>query len=217
MVNISFEVNKKLEILCDDNSFAKSIIQEVEEQCMYIGIPMSRGLYYPLNRGDVIEAYYQDSKGNIYRFRANVIGRKFENIPLIIVSNPFEVHKVQRRKFVRLEHIVEINYIIVDDYPNNPIKNVLEDNFQKGYSLDLSGGGMRVKIPSEVKLGDHIIVSVPIEEHEFLALCKVVRVEKDMDGKLYICGIKFEDVNSKAREKIIQFIFKNMRRAIRSK
>jgi len=217
MVKILFEVNKKLEILCDDNSFAKSIIQEVEEQYISIGVPMNQGLYYPLNKGDIVDAYYNDSKGNIYGFTTTVIGRKFDRIPMLLINQPTNIKKIQRRKFVRIEHLTPINYIVVKDYPNNPIKNVSEVDFRKGYSLDISGGGMRIKIASEVSLGDYVLVSAPLDEQEILALCKVVRLEKDIDGKLNVCGISFEDVNSNTREKIIQFIFKNMRKTIRSK
>lgn len=217
MVKISFEVNRKLEILCEDNAIAKSIIQEVEEKYISIGVPMSQGLYYPLNKGDIVDAYYNDSKGNIYSFQSTVLGRKFDKIPMLIISEPKEVKKIQRRKFVRIEHLTPINYIVVKDYPNNPIKKVTEEDFKKGYSLDISGGGMRIKIASEVSLGDYVLISAPIGEEEILALCKVVRLEKDIDGKLNICGISFEDVNSITREKIIQFIFKNMRKTIRSK
>lgn len=217
MNKISMNVNQKLEIICDDGAIAKSIIQEVEEDFIYIAVPMNGGLYYPLNKGDKIEAYYKDNRGNVYKFYSLVAGRKFDKIPLIIVNQPAEVYKVQRRKFVRIEHIVDISYAIVNQEGDNSSKKVLKEDFIKGYGLDLSGGGMKIKISSEVKLGDYLMISAPIGDEMLLTLGKVVRVDKDLDNKLFICGIAFKDMNNNIREKIIQYIFKNMRKTIRSK
>lgn len=217
MITVSYQINKKLEILFEDGAIGKSIIQEIDEDYLYLGIPMNEGMYYPLNRGDLVEGYYTDDKGNIYKFKSEVVGRKHDKIPLIIINIPTEVHKVQRRRYVRVDYVTEISYALLKDYSEETKKNILQGEFIKGYSLDISGGGMRAKISSEVKLGDHIMVSVPIESYEFVSLCKVTRIERDQESKLFICGLAFKDMDGRTREKIIEFIFKAMRKTIRSK
>lgn len=217
MITISFQINKKLEIICEDGTIAKSVIQEIEEDLIYIGIPMSGGLYYPLKQGDLIEGYYSDDKGNIYKFKTTVKGRKYDKIPLIIINKPTEIHKVQRRRYVRVEYVTEISYGLVKNSTENHRNKILQQEFIKGYSLDVSGGGMRVKISTEVKLGDCLLVSLPIENHEYVISCKVVRVQKDEESKLFLCGLAYEDLEARVREKIIEFIFKAMRKTIRSK
>ncbi|MEG0772960.1 flagellar brake domain-containing protein [Clostridium sp.] len=217
MNNISFQINQKLEIMCEDGAIAKSVIQEIEEHCIYIGVPMNGGMYYPLNKGDIIEAYYKDNRGNVYKFNTVVTGRKFDKIPLLMIEMPSEVYKVQRRTFVRIDHLFDISYAPIKEVIENPTKKVLKEDFIKGYALDISGGGMRIKISTEVKLGDYLMVSVPIGDEIFLAVSKVVRVERDLENKFLICGIAFKELNNNTREKIIEYIFKNMRKTIRSK
>lgn len=217
MITVSFQINKKLEIICEDGAIAKSVIQEVDEDLIYIGIPMYGGLYYPLKQGDLIEGYYSDDKGNIYKFKTAVIGRKYDKIPLIIINKPTDISKVQRRRYVRVEYVTEISYAVVNNYSENAKNKVLLEEFIKAYSVDISGGGMRAKLSSQLKLGDYVMVSLPIENQELVICCKVVRVQRDEESKMFICGLAFEDIDARVREKIIEFIFKAMRKTIRSK
>lgn len=217
MSTISFQVNKRLEIICDNGAITKSLIQEVNDGFLYISVPMGGGLYYPLNQGDLIEGYYADEKGNIYKFKSHVIGRKYENIPLIAISMPTEFYKVQRRNYVRISYITEVNYIVLKNYNEKVDKNVLEEEFCKGYSLDLSGGGMKIKISSKVEPQDILMVNLPIGNSQYLVKCKVKRVEKDVDNNSYICGLSYEEIDDSTREQIIGFIFRFMRKNIRSK
>ncbi|EQB87785.1 c-di-GMP-binding flagellar brake protein YcgR [Clostridium punense] len=217
MNTITFQVNKKLDIICDNGAIAKSIIQEVNESFFYISIPMSGGIYYPLNQGDIIEAYYSDEKKNIYKFKSHVVGRKHENIPLIAISMPTEFYKVQRRNYVRINYVTEISYLVLKNYDIKAKKNVLLEEFTKGYSVDLSGGGIKVKIAEKLELNDILMVCLPIEHNQHLVKCKVKRIEKNTSNNAHVYGLSFQDLDNTIREAIIGFIFKYMRKNIRSK
>ncbi len=216
MGSITLEVNKKVEIIFEDNNMGRSMVQEVREKYFSIAIPVSRGVYYPLNKGDVIRVNYNDGKGNIYGFTSEVIGRKFDMIPLIMVNNPSEVKKIQRRNFVRVDHLVEINYIPLDEYPKNDIREINDIDFKKGYSLDISGGGMRIKVLEELQLNQFLLICAPIGDEDILSLCRIIRKEKSED-KSFIYGVSFDEIDIRVREKLIQFIFRSMRKNIKVK
>ncbi|HAG43478.1 MAG TPA: hypothetical protein DCL31_09195 [Clostridium sp.] len=84
-----------------------------------------------------------------------------------------------------------------------------------GYALDLSGGGMKIKIAEEVKNGDYVITQLKIDDEDIIALSRVVRVERDKEEK-YICGLSFLSIEGNEREKLIKYIFNEMRKTLKT-
>ncbi|ERI91264.1 type IV pilus assembly protein PilZ [Clostridiales bacterium oral taxon 876 str. F0540] len=202
---LKFTINNKVEISWDDGYY-KSNIENVDDRFLYISIPIKEGQYIPLRKFEQVEViYYQGN--DIYKFYTTVTDRKVDVIPIIVLALPNEVFKVQRRKFVRVPIVCTVEYSKIENKTENIVKAIM---------VDLSGGGMRIKLNEQrLNVGDLIKAYIPVEGDSLEIKGEVVRVEKDDVNKLNICGISFIDLEEKNREKIIRFIFQVMRDQMR--
>lgn len=204
MHNVKFldklSVNKKVIINKDDSTYL-SLIQDINDDYLLIDVPYAKGEYlHSFKEGDTIEIdYYNDN--SYFMFKVKVIARQKENgIPVYKVTIPEEIKKVERRDFVRIDILENVFYN----------KN---DKWNKAVLLDLSGGGMRIRIKEDIEVGDKIQVNLFIDEEKIQVNGVIVRVIQNED-KENICGLEFIDIDERKRDKIIEKIFLEMRRQI---
>ncbi|MCB2340795.1 flagellar brake protein [Clostridium estertheticum] len=208
MIKVDFKLNKKLEILVDEKYF-NSNVQDVTEDYIAISIPTNSGEYLPLSNGSIIDVIYYEEE-NIYKFSSSIIGRKFENIPILLLAKPEEIKKIQRRRYVRVPLIKAAKYINLRDEPKVNLSTIDNSKYLKAVLVDLSGGGMRVKVSEEIKDNDFLLVALTVNEEEVLIVGQTKRIMKDADGR-FICGLSFEFLDNVTREQLIRYIFQLMR------
>lgn len=80
-----FKINNRVEIEWEDGYY-RSIIQDVNEDTIYINIPANKGKYLPLNHNDKVTVFYFHGE-KIFKFRTIVTGRKIDKILLIALKN----------------------------------------------------------------------------------------------------------------------------------
>ena len=149
----------------------------------------------------------------LYKFECEVIGRKVDRIPIIILGLPQNTRVIQRRDFVRVPVIDKIKLYKIDKaFENKDIEDLvkLENVAIDSLTLDISGGGMRIKCKFELSYNDILMVSLPLLTENFMVKAKVVRIENKEDNT-NIYGLCFFDLNEKLRDKIIKCIFQIMR------
>lgn len=212
MEDVKFLVNKRIDIWYEDKIY-KSIIQDITDKYIAIGLPVKDGVYITPKHGETFEVMYYDEL-TVYKFDGLITGRITENkVPQLLIAYPKVVKQVQRREFVRVEVLYYVDYLKVD---HDTKDYFIDDSFEehkckKGILLDLSGGGFKLKINDKVKLGELVFVEIPMEQ-EVLRVCgEAVRTDLDDDGK-YICGFSFKELENRTREKIIRQIFELMRK-----
>lgn len=208
MANLELGINCRIDVLWEDNMY-KSTIQDINDEEILINIPVSDGIYLTLKDGEEIEQIFYDNKGNVFGYKNRVLGRTTEkDIPFYRISNPYDITRIQRRDYVRVNVVQVINYIKEEELKTN-ISG--EEKYEHALLLDLSGGGMRIKIKEEIKIGDIIISNLTYENEKISVRGKVIRVDKTEDKKC-ICGINFNDIDNSTREKIIKTVFTIMRK-----
>ncbi len=203
---LKFTINSKVEISWNDSYYKSNIEDVTTDETIAISIPIRDGQYVPLRKGEQVEVLYYYDK-DIYKFYTAVVDRKVDGIPVILLAYPKEVFKVQRRRFVRIPIVCIIEYAKLEES--------LKYKALKAVMVDLSGGGMRVKLSEQVNLGDKLKAAIPIGADLLEVNGEVVRIEKDADDKRNICGISFVDLEDRVREKIIRHIFQKMREQMR--
>ncbi|MBU3180627.1 flagellar brake protein [Clostridium psychrophilum] len=208
MIKVEFKINKKLEILINERYF-HSNIQDITSEYMAISVPINSGEYVPLSKGAIIDVIYYGEK-SLYKFKATVIGRRFENIPILLISKPVEIKKIQRRKYVRMPLIKTVKYINLKSEKKININTINKNSYLKAMLIDLSGSGMRVKVSQEVKLNDFLLVSLLVNGEDINVIGKSMRIIKDNDGN-WFCGLSLDFIDNATREKIIKYIFQLMR------
>ncbi|MBW9151925.1 flagellar brake protein [Clostridium estertheticum] len=208
MIKVDFKLNKKLEILVDEKYF-NSNVQDVTEDYIAISIPTNSGEYLPLSNGSIIDVIYYEEE-NIYKFSSTIIGRKFENIPILLLAKPEEIKKIQRRRYVRVPLIKTAKYINLKNEPKVNLSTIDDSKYLKAVLVDLSGGGMRVKVSEEIKDNDFLLVALSVNEEEVLIVGQAKRIMKDDDSR-FICGLSFEFLDNATQEQLIRYIFQLMR------
>lgn len=201
-------INNKLEVKWGEENY-KTIVQGTSDKDLVISIPVVNGIYLTLKTGEEVSLVYYDDKANIFNFNCKVINRISENrIPYYRISLPYNVTKIQRRNYVRVDTVQAIKE--VRKY-NEETKSIEEFKLTGGLILDLSGGGMRIKLREKLKFNDIIVANIGSSLEEIALKGKVVRVDKTED-KRYIYGISFLDIDNKTREQVIRAVFEIMRK-----
>lgn len=208
MTNLDITINSIVTILWEEDMY-KSSVQDITESEILITIPVNDSIYLTLNEGVEVEQFFYDKKGNFFTYKTKVIGRYTEKeIPFYRLSKPYDVKKIQRRDYFRVNIIQTINYIKEIDLQKDIRR---EENYEDALLLDLSGGGMRIKVKEKLSFNDSIISNLNYEDEKIVVKGRVVRIEKTED-KRYIYGIDFRDIDNSTREKIIKIVFKIMRK-----
>ena len=160
---------------------------------------MHNNKYLILNKGDDIHLIKYGNEGSVYELSCKVIDRKIEgNIRLSRLSEPYDIKKIQRRNYVRVETIRVIKCFRKDEEFNALI-------------LDLSGSGMEIKSNKKLETDEEIVSFIKTDDGEFMVKGKIIRVEETSFNQ-YSLGIEFMDIEERTREKIIKLVFSIMRK-----
>ena len=204
--------------------YASQVLDEAEEEELFVSMPIQGGKVIPLNVGEEFYATFY-SKSGMLRCQVQVTGRyKKESLYLLKLAFMTELEKVQRREYYRLSCHMPLIYRIVeeeerklleDDVPYDDEEIVM--NWQNGEMLDLSGGGIRFITPFEIPKYTLLQVRFDIslgEEAEVLyAYAALLRAERSPNNSaIYDNRIKFWKMDRVSREKIVRFIFETQRK-----
>lgn len=216
---VEFMVNKRIEIEQDDGEY-KSNIQDVTEDYIGISIPVNNGKYLPLKKGEKVVGFYYYEK-DVYRFETVVIGRKIDKILIIMLKIPDKITIVQRRNYVRVPVMMNVYCALITT--EKTIENVNDNQieFFDGYSVDISGGGMKLafdrKFEDKLKNGDLLLVTIPLKDKNLTLKGRLIRVDKNRKNPKILCGLSFTDADQKSREGIITLVFEIMREQMKNR
>jgi c-di-GMP-binding flagellar brake protein YcgR len=185
----------------------KSRIADLQGDIASIELPISektgRTGLFPI--GSVCDVWYIGEDGARYEFRAEIVGRQSEQIPLLLMKLPPKEHvkRTQRRNYMRINTSVEIAVKTEDKIRNYHFLARTES---------LSGGGLSFACEEKYRFkeGDrlHIWLSLPSKTgsvaHAF-AVMEIVRIRQpeEPDKPQLIYG-KFVRINESDRAKIVR-------------
>lgn len=201
MSKVKLKINSNIEVVWENEEY-KSTVQDIEEDNIKISIPVKNGTYLMLDEGAELDFTFLEDSYNCYSFTCEIKGRFIDNnIALYVLSLPYNIKKIQRRNFVRVQAVEYTFYKNKDE----------EEDWKKGLIVDLSGGGLRIKVKEKVKLNEYMLVNIIHEDEKIQVKGEVVRIVKT-DDKQYLCGLTFVNLDEKTREKIIGKVFTLMRK-----
>lgn len=150
------------------------------------------------------------AKNMLFKCTSEIKGFKREkDRVLVTLDYPTVIYKANRRKYVRVEIPSSIDIYYMDASANDP---KISKEPSLGKIIDISGGGIKFTSEYELKQGTDIIVCFYLP-HKIKALSKIVRSEKDENANSYRISASFEKIDNPDREKIINFVFKELRTA----
>ncbi|MBB6452188.1 c-di-GMP-binding flagellar brake protein YcgR [Salirhabdus euzebyi] len=176
---------------------------------IYIHYPISNktGRTSIVFEGTSFSFKYVGKDDIIYSFQTEVIARKkLNNIPVLVLHFPGDdqVMKIQRRRFLRIKTPLDIS-----------VRNEGIEIFPPftTSSVDISGGGLAIFVPKNIRFPDNSMLSVWIvlpfksTEYQYVHVtARVIRRIKKQDTP-DIVSLEFEKISNKDRDKIIRFCF----------
>ncbi len=205
-----------------------------------VSMPIYEGKVVPLELDDEYDLCFFTSFG-LFRCRARVKKRSREGkmhvLQMEFLSLP---KKYQRRKFFRLECMMEIRYreisqdekVLYDLVEAEEIEDFerklyekkmceLAGRWNKALLTDISGGGVRIQCKDKVEPGTFIEVDIPLETasagiYRFCCLAKVVAA-LDINNGVYHSELRceYENIGREQRESVVKYVFEEQKRRLR--
>lgn len=205
MKNFKLNINERIEVLFNDKEYKSSILN-ISEDYLYISIPICSDEYLIINTDEVIEINVYLENGRCYKFNSKILYRGKEgNISYYKLSKPFNVERIQRRDYFRVEVIEKVQYVNLSELDSDETPYIQAD------MIDLSGSGVKLKINEKVKIEDILLIKMKIKNSDIVLKGQVMRTFMDNNDKT-ICGIKFIDITQAQTDKIIEELFLIMRK-----
>lgn len=206
-MSTKLRLNQKVEIektKDDRREIYASYIVAMDENTISLAAPLSGGYLVFFAVGEPVRVY----AGRI-AFSSEVVARKFFPDPLLIVSKPEVLEKVQRRSFVRFEAslpaVVRV-FEVTDGVPGKVLEEV------KTYTLDISGGGALLAFPHSLTLETPLELTISLSDEKISCQAKVKRVaEGKVSDRTVRLGVEFTAINPRDQDKIVKFIFERQR------
>ncbi|NFG60606.1 MULTISPECIES: flagellar brake domain-containing protein [unclassified Clostridium] len=206
MSKFILKVNDRVEVLVEDKAF-KSLIQDIEDDCIKINIPVFNGEYLALKIDDKIEINSYAKGGKCFNFYCDVLERgKENNIIYYKLSKPYNVREIQRRDFVRVDFMNIVKLKKITESEDEEITS-----FKDALMIDLSGGGMRFKTKEKLEKYDKLILEFALNDKLNYIKAQIMRLEITEFNE-YIYGVKFIEISENQRDKVISEIFNIMRK-----
>lgn len=206
--SFDLKVNDRVEIVGIEKSY-RSLIIDKNEDFILINIPVNDGEYLMLHIGEKVEMNLYSEDGRCFNFFGDVVSKgKDGNVLYYKLTTPYNLKRIQRRNFFRVDIVNTVEY--------KKITNILEEEicnlpYKKSLMVDLSGGGIKLKLKGNVKKKDLLLVKILVKGKDLILKGEIVRVENTED-KEKLCGIRFLDITESQSDMIIEELFEIMRK-----
>lgn len=198
------ELGDRLQVQVENEQF-HSNVQDVESAGHLIISPLQIGEgihYFP--PGTVMDlAYFRPDA--LYSFSAqltDIVKRPDTGLTLLRVRALTSAHRHQRRESFRLPVLLEVRLWMEQEIEGErvPIS-------QKGTTLDLSSGGMRLQVEQPPAQGDTVHVDLPLGDQVLTLIARVCRINEPQErSRYYSLGLEFVNPPMDATKKITRFL-----------
>jgi len=209
--SFELEVNERIDVIFKDKVY-KSLIIDVSEDydSIKINLPICEGESLLKDTGDELDINIYSKNGRCYNFNSEIISKgKDGSISYYELSSPYNIRRIQRRNFFRVDIINDTKYKNITHIDDE--EEIESMPFNNALMIDLSAGGMRLKSKEPINKGDILLIKIEVKSLQMLLKGEVVRVEADEELNK-VCGIKFLDITETQIDKIIEELFEIMRK-----
>lgn len=208
MAELDLKVNSRIEVVVDEKVY-KALIIDIEDNNIKINIPVRNDEYLMLYKDDKIEINSYLDDGKYFNYYCDVISKgKDNNVIYYKLTLPYDVRRIQRRNFFRVNLLEEVTY---KNITNKTEKEIEELPYKSGIMIDISGGGLKVKTKEKLEDNDVIVIKITLTGIEVKLKGQIIRMEEPIDNK-FLYGIKFLDITESDSDTIIKELFAIMRK-----
>lgn len=183
--------------------YVSQVEEIVGEKNIKIAVPIKNHQLVTIMNGTVLEIIYNFEKLGVFSFKGKVISKYKEKIPTMLIEIISPVKKSQRRNFFRLELIIPVQ-----------IKRIEDIIYEKGFTKDLSGGGVKIHTEMKLDLDESIKIEFSLGENAFSLEALVKNIKKSEESG-YEISLEFTDMSDIDRNDIIGYLFEQQRMLIK--
>ncbi len=226
-IRILQEVLKGYAVSDKMHIYRSKIFDIMSEDTLLIAMPVEASRVILLPKDIRYDLSFFAEKG-LYNCSAEVTGRfKEGNLYSVAMKVISPLKKLQRRKFFRLDCLVDFSYYVLYDEEEKEngdpyiahethLRRYPEDNRKTGVIVDISGGGIRTITTEELpKDGDLLVffrVNMGDVEIPFVTYAHVVKSKiLDAHSRRYESGLEYWNMEEKVRESIVRYVFQEER------
>ncbi|MFY0543031.1 flagellar brake protein [Brevibacillus sp. H7] len=185
----------------------KSRIADLQGEVAAIELPISEktGRTDRFEQGTECDVWYIGDDGSRYDFRTEVVGRRNDNIPMLLIKLPKKenVSRSQRRNYLRIDTSVEIAVKTEDHVRNYHFL---------ARTVDLSGGGLSFTCSDSYRLKAkdrlRVWISLPSRSGSVAhanAVLEIIRCKLPQEkGQHQLVSGKFVQINEGDQAKIVR-------------
>lgn len=223
---ISFKLNSEISIYSEDEyKMGDSTVQGEDDASILVSLEIGADDHIDLSLDETMKITYCSEDSKFYEFMTEVeLIRSDDRRLLIKINKPSEYQVVQRREFVRVPTMLDIQFFIIDEKISDDHKKTDEliklyksKEWIKGYAYDLSAGGLGAALQESIDHGKKILCFISDDDFDTGFTGKIVHAcINEQDGNaLYKIGVQFLGLDYDAKEKLVQYIFKKMRKQLK--
>lgn len=207
-------VNHKVFLRLDEGPWRgrySTYVEALSEDGLIVAVPMFGGTYVPLRPGDIVTVEYMEGQERM-GFSTQVLSRSEERVPLLALAYPApgSVVRQQLRDFVRLDIGLFVQYAVIPSWSPEAEEDQ-ERVYLTGRTIDISGSGAQIVTAERYPHGTRLELILDLAGHEIYLEAEVVRQSEHPVTKEHCLGVRFTKVDEHDRERIVRFIFREMR------
>ena len=176
----------------------QSRVEDIVEQRLIIAVPTNGPAVHVLSIGCDLEIEWITARG-LARLPGAVRRHLNNAIPSLVVDIVGQTELFQRRDYARAHAMLDIRV--------EPA--FIEGPPVYGTSLDISGGGLRAKVPLSIAPGEPVTIDVEMPDGKLSVGARVCR-QVEIDSVAF----EFTEISQADRERIIRYVFASHRRGV---
>lgn len=190
-------------------------VVEQKGSTIYIDYPINTqtGRTDFFSKGTFLFAYFVGNDQSIYQFYTEIIDRKREKVPMLLLRfDQNKLKKIQRREYVRVDATLDVS--ITD--PNEEIETFTT------VTKDISGGGLAIVLPANIEINPgmpvDLIIVLRTKESKIdyiFTRAETIRTFELAKEAKQLLSLKFVDIYEQDRQQSIQFCFETQLKARR--
>ena len=207
-------IGQNIQLEVSDGSFIgrySARVQDMEKMSFHIDMPLrpESKSTTSLPDGTTVLIRYRAVDGALCSFATTVIGREYKPIPMLVLKRPnySQIHRQQRREFLRVPLSLSVNLVYMDSETKQIITAQVPGH-------DISGGGISFLIKRDVPMQANDIIGfsfrLPVDGRgfEITGKARVIRIGAPNEAGSRVVSLKYFELSEPDRQRIIQYSFK---------
>lgn len=174
-----------------------------ENENLVIAVPIKNAQLVTLLNGTQVSILYNNSETGMLEFEAEVLRKVKGRVPMMYIKMIGKITKSQRRNYFRLDFMTPINFIKIKD-----------QSLHSGITKDISGGGLKMIIDSDVEEGDILQLNYVLDNRQYNLKGVVKAKISSIENKIEV-GIEFLDIIEIDRNDLTKYLFLQQRMLIK--